>query len=112
MRQMYRTHRDEDGWRAILVGYWYALHDERHEIFAYHWHPEQTPNVVFPHLHLEAGSGVTRAELTRAHLPTGFVPLAAVLRLILADFGAEPQRDDWQATLAHAEPTTAFPSPE
>lgn len=70
---------------------------------AYHWHPEQTPHVAFPHLHLEAGAGVRREELTRAHLPTGWVSLEAVLRLTITDFGTAPLRDDWQETLAHTE---------
>ena len=106
MRQYLRAVRIEHGWYIRLAAYWYALRDERHEILAYHWHPEQTPNVPFPHLHLEAGAGIQRDELTRAHLPTGFVPLAAVLRLTITDFGAEPLRDDWQETLVHTEATT------
>lgn len=96
----------EGRWRTTLAAYRYTLRDERHEIVAYHWHPEQTANVPFPHLHLEAGAGIARDELTRAHLPTGFVPLAAVLRLAITDFGVEPLRDDWQEVLVHTEAAT------
>ena len=49
-----------------------------------------------------------RDELTRAHLPTGGVTLAAFLRMAIRDFGVEPRRDDWQNVLEHneAEPAT------
>ena len=107
-RMFYRLEQHERLWQAGTSAYWYSLHDERHEIFAYHWHPEQTPNVTFPHLHLEAGAGVQRAELTRAHLPTGGVTLAAFLRMAIRDFGVEPRRNDWQNVLEYneAEPAT------
>jgi len=51
---------------------------------------------------------VQRDELTRAHLPTGGVTLAAFLRMAIRDFGVEPRRDDWQNVLEHneAEPAT------
>lgn len=92
-------------WAPRITAYYYALEDERYEILAYHWHPEQTPNVTFPHLHLEAGSGVRRQELTRAHLPTGHVPLPAFLRMAITDFGVEPRREDWQDVLARTATT-------
>jgi len=70
--------------------------------------------VTFPHLHLEAGAGVQRAELTQAHLPTGSVTLAAFLRMAIRDFGVEPRRDDWQNVLEHneTEPATMGDTPQ
>ena len=108
LRMIWHTVRQESGWIARTGTYYYTLHDERHEILAYHWHPEQTPSIAFPHLHLEAGAGVQRAELTRAHLPTGGVTLTAFLRMAIRDFGVEPRRNDWQNVLEHneAEPVT------
>jgi len=103
LRMIWHTVQQESGWIARTGTYYYTLHDERHEILAYHWHPEQTPNVTFPHLHLEAGAGVQRDELTRAHLPTGGVTLAAFLRMAIHDFSVEPRRDDWQNVLEHNE---------
>lgn len=105
-RMFYRLEQHERLWQAGTSAYWYSLHDERHEILAYHWHPEQTPNTTFPHLHLEAGSGVQRDELTRAHLPTGGVTLAAFLHMVIRDFGVEPRRNDWHAVLTRHD--TAF----
>ncbi len=88
-------------WSADLVSYFYTLRDaQAGEIVAYHWHTERRSPVDFPHLHLGAGSGVSRDELQKAHIPTGRVELEDVLAMAIREFGVRPRRDDWAEILA------------
>jgi len=83
-----------------LTGYFYTLLDHNlREMVAFHWHPTANSHVRTPHLHLGPGSQVGRAELQRSHLPTGFVELQQVLRLLIEEFDVTPLRDDWGAIL-------------
>ncbi len=41
-----------------------------------------------------------REELQTAHLPTGYVSLADIIRLLIRDFGATPRRRDWESVLS------------
>ena len=75
--------------------------DER-ELLTYHWHPFGPSWAGFPHLYL--GDPIAAADFAKAHLPTGFIPLAAIVRLLIVDLGVAPIRPDWQAVLAT--PTT------
>jgi hypothetical protein len=86
-------------WKIRGLSYRCALHDAEHEILAYHWHPLTRGGPIFPHLHLGAGSRVTHARLTTAHLPTGLVHLEDVLRLAIETFDARPVRADWDRVL-------------
>lgn len=45
---------------------------------------------------LDAGISITLADM---HIPTGFVTLADIVRLLIAEFGVEPRRSDWQRVL-------------
>jgi hypothetical protein len=104
VRLRYRLVEGEDGWRGEIAAYQYGLLDaDEHEIVAYHWHPDGQSHVVTPHLHLGAGAAVGRAELADAHLPTGPVLLAAVIRLAIEGFGVQPQRRQWQDVLGQTE---------
>ena len=70
------------------------------EVFAYHWHPHGQSLVTTPHLHVAARRPM--ADLSKIHFPTGIVPLAAVIRCLITEFGVEPLRSDWQDVLAEA----------
>lgn len=87
-------------WEVSPFGYLYALKEpEGREILAYHWHPGRRSPIDFPHLHLGAGSGVSRDELQKAHIPTNRVELEDVLALAIREFGVRPRRDDWAEIL-------------
>lgn len=87
-------------WRVRVTGHNFTLDDSsRREILAYHWHPVGVSAVTMPHLHLGPGALVGRDELRVAHLPTGAVALADVIRLAITDFGVVPRRADWAAVL-------------
>jgi len=87
---------DNSGWQARTIGYMYTLDDaDGREILAYHWHPLGRGLEKEPHLHLGAGAGAIRSELTRAHLATGFVTAVALVRLVVMHFGVRTRRADW-----------------
>jgi len=91
---------EEDGWSVRIVAYQYAILDQsEHEITAYHYHPDGESAVATPHCHLGAGAGAARTELSDAHLPTGPVPLTAVVRLAAEAFLAQPARRGWDTVL-------------
>jgi hypothetical protein len=86
-----------------LVSYEYRLLDlDQREIIAFHWHPTGLSNVTDPHLHLssrlnpiEMGRNQEPLDLADMHIPTGFVTLEDVVRLLISEFGIAPRRDDW-----------------
>ena len=87
-------------WRVDVVGYDYVIYDaEQREVLLYHWHPRSNSPVETPHLHLEQGAEVGRAEVRNAHLPTGDVSLNAVLRVLIEEMGVQPRRPDWDSIL-------------
>ena len=91
----------EDTYRVEIAGYNYVVYDsERREVLIYHWHPRGNSSIVTPHLHLKQGSQVGRPEVRDAHLPTGYIPLVAFLRLLVVDLGTQPRRSGWDAILA------------
>jgi hypothetical protein len=90
--------------RVVVVGYAYTLLDEAgREILAFHLHPDGRSHVQTPHLHLGAGAGQLRLELTRAHIPTGPMTIASVVRLGIEAFSVRPLRRDWDAVLARCD---------
>jgi len=89
-------------WAVRTTGWTYRieLHDGR-KSFAYHWHPVGRSAVTWPHVHVYGRT--EPEELRKAHLPTGDVSLAALVRMLIDDFGVVPLRADWQAVLARHE---------
>ena len=88
-------------WGVEVLGYYYAVHDsEQREMLLYHWHPRGNSPVETPHLHLEQGAEVGRAEVRDAHLPTGAVSLNAFLRALIEEMGVLPRRSDWDVVLS------------
>jgi len=102
----YRTAPDRSNrraWEVRIAYYFYSLDDGDHrEIIAYHWHPEGHSNVVAPHIHIGRGAMAGRPELSNAHLPTGIISLADVIRVAIVDFNVQPLRQDWQTILSPA----------
>lgn len=76
--------------------------DSQHEIVLFHWHPETGQGL---HVHVGARE-LTRSEtrLTRQdHIPTGRVPVEALVRFLIADLAVKPLRSDWERVLAECE---------
>ncbi len=104
LRQQYRlVHnttavRTEERWHVSTTAYQYRLDGERGEVLSWHWHP--AAGVSYPHVHV---SGDVSPLTRRMHLPTGRVSIESVLRLLLAEWGVPPRRDDWSQVLGEAE---------
>jgi hypothetical protein len=98
--QQYKIIRDpENGpYRVTTRYYKYAVETEDSlEIFGYHWHPEGSSPVVFPHLHIGPGAGIGKSELTcKAHFPTGRVAFEDVIQFLIDEFDVQPDRALWQ----------------
>lgn len=91
-------------WTVTIVAYYYTVQDaDRHEVFAYHWHPLQRGAVTRPHLHLGYGAKVGRSEIANAHLPSEGVSLESIVRLLITELGVDAQRTDWEDILARSE---------
>lgn len=92
---------------ARIVSYEYRLLDrEEREILAFHWHPIGLSDVTDPHLHLssrmnpiEMGRDQEPLPLADMHIPTGFVALEDVVRLLISEFGIRPRSADWDSML-------------
>lgn len=96
-------------WEAHTTGYMYTLEGaDGREILAYHWHPTGNSHVTTPHLHLGAGAGSLRPELTKAHLDTGLITPVTLLALSIEQFGVRPRRADWRAVLEHTRAALAI----
>ena len=87
--------------QVVVRSYSYEIHDsDGREVLLYHWHPRGNSHVEIPHLHLERGAEVGRAEVRDAHLPTGEVSLTSFLRTLIEEMGVQPLRADWESILA------------
>jgi hypothetical protein len=94
-------HHINDTWTIAPTSYRFQLNEEAgSEILAYHWHPDARSPITTPHLHV--ASTHPRFDLGKAHLPTGIVPLQAVIRCLITEFGVEPLRRDWERVLRDA----------
>lgn len=98
--------RKADLWAVDAVGYEYRLRaGGGTDILTYHWHPVGRSPVGYPHLHV--GGRTSPVDLSKAHSPTGYVSLSAVVRLVIclviSDLGVAPLRPDWRDVLETAE---------
>lgn len=100
-----------DRWRVETATYEYRVLDRtEQELLVWHYQPGagfHGPDD--PHLHVSAAvqlrtpAGSTDLwPLDKVHLPTGFVTLADVIRLLIEEFGAAA-RPDWPERLMWAE---------
>ena len=81
------------------------------ELLVFHWQPlpiARGPD--FPHLHVSAtvvaqtsATMSQRHALDKRHVPTGHVSLAAVVRLLIAEFGIAYRHRNWTSRLKRAE---------
>lgn len=91
-------------WKVSIVAYEYCVEEhDGQEIIVYHWHPQTPRTVATPHLHLEAGAGIGRRELTMAHLPTGRIAIEEFIRCLLRDFSVPPLKQNWDEVLTETQ---------
>jgi hypothetical protein len=103
--------RKSAGQRVNIQMYQYSILDYWHkELLVYHWQPDVV-GPDFPHIHvsaaLNAQIGALEQEqiaLDKLHLPTGFVTLQSVIRMLITEFDIRPLRADWQTRLDVSQP--------
>ena len=85
------------GWKVCTRSYHYAIEDQwGKEIIAFHWHPHVNPDnpISYPHMHIGAGAGSLRSEVREIHFPTPRIAFEEFGRMLIEDFGVEPERAD------------------
>jgi hypothetical protein len=103
VQQQYRiveAEGDLGPWRISTAAYAYeiTMADESRYL-AHHWHPAARSPITTPHLHLGGAGATDDPALHSAHIPTGRVALEEVIRMLIAELGVEPLRDDWHEVL-------------
>lgn len=90
------------GYKIQTRSYAYTLENEEHrEILAYHWHPEETPAIPFPHLHICSGAGDrVRQEILDIHFKTNRFAFEEFCQLMIKEFKIIPHRSDTDKVLA------------
>jgi hypothetical protein len=92
------------GWKVRTRSYMYSLEcSDRNEIFAFHWHPEATPDnpVIYPHLHISSGAGERiRREVREIHFRTDRVAFEEFALILIDDFRVDIRRQDARLLLA------------
>jgi hypothetical protein len=89
--------------KANSTSYSYGLlvkqNNNFHELVEFHWHPESTPKLRWPHLHVIANS--QDGDLSRVHFPTGRLSIEDFIRLLIRDFHVAPKMpyDEWKKLL-------------
>ena len=107
----YRIAQRAGKWEVQTTAYAYWLQDRQgNELLLYQWSTAAESKVTTPHLHIRAIAKLTEANLpevhlpstsgeavqrlSRAHLPTGYITLAEILRMAIDDLGVEPLEAD------------------
>ena len=81
-------------------------------MITYHWDTVGEGSIKTPHIHFGRSPAHTglpepfRSQVNRlgkAHLPTGYITLAELLRVAVTDLGVEPLQGDWQVVLDDAD---------
>jgi hypothetical protein len=98
-------------WQVTTTAYEYRLLDRHEEeLLVFHWQPGSAgAGPDHPHLHVSASltARVSAVEerpiaLDKRHLPTGPLPLATVVRMLIEEFEVQPLRADWARLLDRA----------
>jgi hypothetical protein len=96
--QTYRISEVAGQYKASTTSYSYELlvkKDGNLETIAeFHWHPDTTRNLKWPHVHIKGNSA--EGELDRKHFPTARLAIEDFLRFLIRDFEVRPR-------LAHTE---------
>jgi hypothetical protein len=76
--------------------YLYIIEDDAHrEIVGFHWHPETTPEIPFPHLHIYEGAGAAiRQEIRNIHFRTDQTAFEEFALMLVDYFDVVPERSD------------------
>lgn len=97
---------------ARTTSYQYLVSDIADQVLViYDWHPTGRSPVTSPHLHFPAARTVVlaqrdgspragaRTHLGALHFPTGPIGTAAIVGMLIREFGVDPVRPDWARVL-------------
>jgi hypothetical protein len=91
--QTYLIIHTADGYKAQTTDYIYAVqgkhNDEFIPIFEFHWHPESTPKLKWPHMHINANT--YDGDTSRVHFPTARICIEDFIKFLIRDFGIKPR---------------------
>jgi hypothetical protein len=101
-------------YRVMPLSYTYGFtigkNSGEQELLTFHWNYEGDPSNVIPNGHLHIGPGLLAAptvvrprDFHTAHIPTGYISFAAVVRFAIAELGVIPQNRDWVSALWNSE---------
>jgi hypothetical protein len=71
-------------WKVSTEGWAYHIRNSSGTLAEFHWHPDLTPDVLFPHVHVAS-------DTERRHYPTGRVLVEDVLNFAV-ECGATPRQ--------------------
>jgi hypothetical protein len=95
-----------DRWKVRTAAYIYKIRHQGRDAIEWHWHPESSLNVQFPHMHFQQTILTEDGLISpRTHVPGGRVAFEQIIRTLIVDFGWPPQLDDWEPRLALNEGT-------
>ena len=104
-------------WRLKTLQYGYriqggpSLDSERY--FRFQHKAREIEDSFHPrhHLHLPVSMecGTTRVNLSRVHIPTGWVPLEEVIRFLIEELGVKAKTRDWDSVLRKSEEKFSLP---
>ncbi len=79
-------------WRVATLGYIHSVSLDGERVAEFHWHPDETSNIWYPHIHPRlAGSGRGQGGM---HIPSGRIFVEDVL-LFAHERGAVPLKNNW-----------------
>jgi hypothetical protein len=96
--------------QAYTYGFTIAGERGEQELLTFHWNRLGALFGARPRGQLHIGPGlfatptvVRPGDFHRAHVPTGELPFAAVVRFAIAELGVTPLVDDWVTILSRAD---------
>lgn len=101
--QTYKIVSTDGGYKAQSTSYTYELYVKKggdlENVLEFHWHPETTANLRWPHLHVNADG--PDGDLRRTHFPTARTAIEDFLRLLIRDFEVKPRLpySEWKEIL-------------
>lgn len=90
-------------WSLQITKYIYEVLEYDEIIMAYHYHPTDTPDISFPHLHVYRSGVVGNRSIGRMHLLTGRISLADFVSLLHREFEVPYLRGDAEEILQEVE---------
>jgi hypothetical protein len=101
--QTYLISRLDDGFKATTTSYSYELIVKKDSalqtIAEFHWHPETTKNLKWPHVHIKGNTA--EGDLDRKHFPTSRITIEDFIRFLIRDFEVKPrlEHSEWKEIL-------------